>query len=271
MKRSKHHIGTLVLFVMFVSIHSVSAHVGHLGKVDAIALVEPLKLGDDNYIRSTAKADVDTGIHDADEQHVHIGEYYLHIYIVPVGGDPGNAPGSIFLYSSGSDIRRTGRGPIKATLSREKSVLSGCWYGTANASVLLEWEPNGSARDHDDDDLTVCAASPNAMVSVDPLVVNDVRNELSEAIDTGATGINSALYFEGHILPIEFDPDNSVYTYETSDTVLVIGNSDLVDEYMRGDSVASVPLDISSGQTSLAAPPRLIPKRTLTTTWAEMK
>ena len=70
MKRSKHHIGTLVLFVMFVSIHSVSAHVGQLGHVDAIAIVEPLKVGNDNYIRSTAKADVDTGIHASNEQHV---------------------------------------------------------------------------------------------------------------------------------------------------------------------------------------------------------
>ena len=109
------------------------------------------------------------------------------------------------------------------------------------------------------------------MVSVDPLVVADVKAELSEAIDTGATGINSALYYEGQILPIEFDPNDSVYTYETSDTVLAIGNAGLVDKYMRGDSVTVVPLDVSSGETSLAAPPRLIPKRTLTTTWAEMK
>lgn len=138
MKRSKHQIGTLVLLVMFVSIHSVSAHVGQLGHVDAIAIVEPLKVGNDNYIRSTAKADVDTGIHASNEQHVHIGSYYLHIYIVPVGGDPGNAPGSIFAYKSGSNIRCTGRGPIKKSLSREKSVLSGCWYGVANATAILE-------------------------------------------------------------------------------------------------------------------------------------
>lgn len=271
MKRSKHQIGTLVLFVMFVSIHSVSAHVGQLGHVDAIALVEPLKVGNDNYIRSTATADIDTGIHEDDERHDHFGTYYLHIYIVPVGGDPGNAPGSIFAYKSGSNVRRSGRGLIKKSLSRDKSVLSGCWFGVANATAILEWSPNGYARDQDDDHLTVCAATPNAMVLADPLVVDDVKAELSEVIDTGGTGINSALYYEGQILPIEFDPNDSVYTYETSDTVLAIGNSDLVDGYLRGDSVDIVPLDVSSGETSLAAPPRLIPKRTLTTTWAEMK
>ena len=136
MKRRRFPIEMLILCVTFMVIVTTSyAHIGNSGIIDARAKVERIVVGNDAYIRPTAEIEIDTGEHDSDEQHNHEIEYYLHIYIVEEGGDPGNTPGSIFLYKSGTNINRVGSKRFSKALYRDKSLQSGCWTGSASAGA----------------------------------------------------------------------------------------------------------------------------------------
>ena len=110
---------------------------------------------------------------------------------------------------------------------------------------------------------TLCGAG--AQSSIEDDTPEQVKNSLSDAIDEGTD--NSALYVDGQILTIDFDPIDTVYIYEVNGIEIVLGNSDLIASLKQGDAVNTTELSFDSA----AAPPKPNPKGNLAITWAAMK
>ena len=266
---------TLTSLFLFACVSLSLAHIPPSASVLPLAKVERVVIDDDQYIRASAYISASTGNHN--EDHLHRGSYYLHIYLVPQFGDPGNAPHSVFEYKPAYNVPLSGQASMTDLLTDLRSLMSGCWTGGAMATGSI-WTDGLSDHltDTDNDGATICPlGASQATSNGTPNNLAQIKEEISDAITFDEEGTNAALYLNGSIYSMNFDPNNTVYVHEENGVTFTLGKASLVRAHNNarlGAGANVVQLDSLDSEVSHAAPPRIkLTRRILTTTWASMK
>lgn len=285
----RHRVTSLVILVVLsLFVQSVDAHLPNYS-IEPTATVEKHPTGDPCVVTMvvSAQCTLNTG-NQSGQSHLHQGYVFLQVYYHEPGGSPKVGRGEYKAWPNPKNGRRIHdlfgeKRYVSRTISLVKTIATGeCWHGDATAKGSL-WTPPGqnpmytkAGNDFD----TVCSPcqggaaqarkEPQNLASEIQYIQHDGNIELAldnqiELARLTNPNIDSAIYFEGRILTLESDP-NKVYVFESddSDYTLTLG-------YPDGNQ--TVVLDSFDGveYQPPAAPPRLKPQRTLTTTWAAVK
>ncbi len=281
----RHRVTSLaILVVLSLFVQSVDAHLPNFS-IEPTATVEEHVTGDPCVVRMvcSAQCTLNTG-NQSGRNHLHKGYVWLQVYYHEPGGSPNVGRGDYKFWPESGRVHDLfgERRYVSPTISLVKTIATGeCWHGDAEAKGSL-WTPGDTYQYHDEDnDLeTICspcqggAAQAHQEPQNSELEIQNIQHDdnIELALDSEIElarltnpNIDSAIYFEGRILTLESDP-NKVYVYESNDSdyTLTLGYPD------GNQNVELDPLDGVEYQ-SPAAPPKLKPRRTLTTTWASVK
>lgn len=270
------------LIVLSLVVSGVKAHRGTNGRVDAQASVHMRDRGTAKEIRAEAYVRGTTGTHGAEDQHLHKGEIYLHIYLHRKGHHAGADPKGVFAYRFRWDVPLFGEAILtRPPLVDGRTILNECWIGLASSRGTI-WtadpnDPNNKQLERFQGSaytgaLEFCHFANAASNASDPSINHEqLARDLSDEISS-ANNANSAIYLNGRIQTIDYDP-STLYVAELDNGVTyTLGTADLIDAYHETGRVPSVvqlnPLD---GVTHASAPAKPRPRRLATTTWAKIK
>ena len=184
---------------------------------------------------------------------------------------PGDDPEGVFAYRFKWDVSLFGEATLtRPPLTDGRTVLNECWTGLPSSyGAIWTVDPNDPNNEQLDrfygnaytGPLEFCHFVTAASIPSIPTFNHEqLANDLSDEINL-ADNVNGAIYLNGRIQTIDYDPD-TVYVAELDNGVTyTLGSADLVDAYHEIGRVSSVvQLDPFDGVAYASAPAK--PKTT---------